>query len=158
MNRTHTSRRDFLRAAGAAAASGALSSCGGASERPNILWITCEDLSPHLGCYGDTYACTPNLDRLAAEGVRFTKAFATAPVCTPARSCLITGIYATSLGTHNLRGEAPLPKGVRCYTVYMRDAGFYCAYSAKEDYYFVSPTSAWDDSSETALWRKSGIQ
>ena len=154
MNRTHTSRRNFLKTTGAAAA-GALSSCGGAAEKPNILWITCEDLSPNLGCYGDTYAYTPNLDRLATEGVRFRRAFATAPVGTPARSCLITGIYATSLGTHNQRSEMPLPEGIRCYTEYMREAGYYCTNNSKEDYNFITPISAWDDSSEKAHWRNS---
>lgn len=57
-----------------------------ASSRPNILWITCEDISPILGCYGDRYAHTPNLDRLAAEGTRYTRAFSAASVCAPARS------------------------------------------------------------------------
>ena len=68
------SRRDFLKASGLAAAASALPSCGG-TGRPNILWVTCEDLSPLMGCYGDEYAHTPNIDRLAAEGVRFTNAF-----------------------------------------------------------------------------------
>jgi len=85
-------------------------------ERPNILWITAEDLSPVLGCYGDEYAITPNLDRLAQQGVRYTHAFAMASVCTPARSCLITGVYSSSLGTQHLRGGQPLAKGMRCFT------------------------------------------
>ncbi|MEA1952109.1 MAG: sulfatase-like hydrolase/transferase, partial [Planctomycetota bacterium] len=75
-----------------------------AADRPNILWLTTEDLSPVLGCYGDDYATTPNLDRLAGQGVRYTHAFAMASVCTPARSCLITGVYSSSLGTQHLRG------------------------------------------------------
>lgn len=66
-------------------------------NRPNILWLTCEDMSPNLGCYGDPYAVTPHLDRLAEESVLYTQAFAVAGVCTPARSCLITGVYPTSL-------------------------------------------------------------
>src|SRR3954449_11079569 len=72
-------------------------------RRPNILWITCEDMSPNLGCYGDAYAVTPNLDRLAAQSVRYTHAFTVAGVCAPSRSCLITGMYPTSLGTHHMR-------------------------------------------------------
>ena len=64
-----------------------------AATRPNILWLTCEDISPHLGCYGDPYATTPNLDRLAAVGVRYTNAFAVNGQCAPSRSCLITGVY-----------------------------------------------------------------
>jgi len=71
--------------------------------RPNILWLTAEDMSPHLGVYGDPYATTPQLDKFAETAVRYTHAFATAPVCSPARSTLITGMYATSLGTQRLR-------------------------------------------------------
>ena len=70
---------------------------------PNILWLTCEDMSPHLGCYGDTYANTPNLDRFATEGQRYTHAFSTAGVCAPSRSCLIMGMYQTTLGTCHMR-------------------------------------------------------
>src|SRR5262245_61120603 len=62
-------------------------------RRPNILWISTEDISPDLGCYGDSYAVTPNVDRLAAQGMRYTNAFATAPVCAPSRSAIITGMY-----------------------------------------------------------------
>jgi len=124
------------------------------SERPNILWITAEDISPHLGCYGDDYAVTPQLDRLAEQGVRYTRAFASASVCTPARSCLITGIFASSLGTQHLRGAQPLPQGVRCFTEYIRQAGYYCSNNSKEDYNFPTPAAAWDESSRTAHWRK----
>jgi len=122
--------------------------------RPNILWITCEDISPQLGCYGDKYAVTPNLDRLAREGVRYTRAFATASVCTPARSCLITGVLASSLGTQHLRGPQPLPKEIRCFTEYLRAAGYYCSNNVKEDYNFATPPGAWDESSRQAHWRK----
>jgi len=122
-------------------------------RRPNILWITCEDLSLHLGCYGDTYAKTPNLDRLATEGVRYEKAFATAPVCTPARSCLITGMFADTLGTEHLRGVQPLSPTIHCFTEYLRQAGYYCSNNVKEDYNFQAP-AAWDESSNTAHWRK----
>ncbi len=123
------------------------------TPRPNILWITCEDISPHLGCYGDTYAVTPNLDRLARQGLRYTRAFATASVCTPARSCLITGVHASSLGTQHLRGPAPLPESVRCFTEYLRRSGYYCSNNVKEDYNFKTPPGAWDESSGTAHWR-----
>ncbi|MCA8950985.1 MAG: sulfatase-like hydrolase/transferase, partial [Planctomycetes bacterium] len=67
--------------------------------RPNILWLVVEDMSPWLPCYGDATVATPNLDRLAAASVRFTNAFATSPVCAPARSSLITGEFATRIGT-----------------------------------------------------------
>jgi len=62
-------------------------------QRPNILWISCEDISPHLGCFGDSNAITPNIDQLAAEGVRYTHTFSTAGVCAPCRSAIITGVY-----------------------------------------------------------------
>ena len=75
-----------------------------AADQPNILWITCEDISPHLGCYGDDYAVTPNIDRLAAEGVLYTQAFAPIGVCAPARSCLITGMYPPSIGSQHMPG------------------------------------------------------
>jgi hypothetical protein len=83
-----------------------LSSSGGhAAERPNIVWIVGEDMGPELGCYGDTYARTPNLDRLASEGSRFTHCFTHAPVCAPSRSGLITGRYPTSIGSHHMRSK-----------------------------------------------------
>jgi len=122
-------------------------------QRPNILWITAEDLSPVLGCYGDDYAITPNLDRLAQQGVRYTHAFAMASVCTPARSCLTTGVYSSSLGTQHLRGEQPLAKGMKCFSEYLRDVGYYCTNNVKEDYNFPTPKTAWDESSAKAHWR-----
>jgi len=124
-----------------------------AADRPNILWMTTEDLSPVLGCYGDEYASTPNIDRLARQGVRYTHAFAMASVCTPARSCLITGVYSSSLGTQHLRGPQPLPEQIRCFTEYLREAGYYCTNNVKEDYNFATPKAAWDESSNKAHWR-----
>lgn len=117
---------------------------GQEKQRPNILWITVEDISPHLGCYGDAYAYTPVLDKMADEGVLFRNAFATASVCTPARSSIITGIYAGSLGTQHLRGQVPLSAKVRCYTEYLREAGYYCINFNKTDYNFEVPPKAWD--------------
>src|SRR5688572_25024838 len=79
-----------------------------ATTRPlNILVLTVEDMSPWLGCYGDKTAPTPNVDRLARQGVRYTNAFATTPVCAPARHTLITGLYATSTGAMHMRNGAP---------------------------------------------------
>ena len=69
------------------------------TERPNILWLVCEDISPYLGCYGDQQALTPNLDQLASEGVLFTRAYSNAPVCAVARSTLLTGMYASTIGS-----------------------------------------------------------
>jgi arylsulfatase A-like enzyme len=81
-----------------------------AKDKPNILWITHEDLSPIYGCYGDEYAHTPNIDKLAETGIRFSNAYSNAPICAPARSTLITGMYATSLGTQHLRSDIPVPE------------------------------------------------
>lgn len=151
-------RRDFLRATGlGAAALGLAGSAGGgeaavSGDRPNILWFTSEDNGPALGCYGDTYASTPNLDRFAAEGLRYKLAFATAPVCAPARSCLITGMYATTLGSQHLRSEITLPPNIKCFTEYLRKAGYYCSNNVKQDYNFAAP-NAWDESSTFAHWR-----
>lgn len=133
-------------------------SIGGASvpkiqDRPNILWLTCEDISPHLGCYGDAYAYTPTLDALGENGVIFTKAFAAASVCTPTRSSLITGLYASSVGTQHLRAEMVLSKNLKCYPEYLREAGYYCSNNAKQDYNFVPKSSVWDDSNKRAHWR-----
>lgn len=125
--------------------------------RPNILWITAEDIGPHLGCYGDAYAATPNLDRLAQEGIRYTQAFATAPVCSPARSCLITGLYATSLGTQHLRSEFPIPAEFRGYPTYLRSAGYYCTNNEKTDYNTANEpaiiAASWDACNGKAHWR-----
>ena len=82
-------------------------------ERPNILWITAEDMSPTLGCYGDSYAITPNIDKLANLSTRYSNAFAASPVCSPSRSVLITGMHNVSTGTHQMRSGFPLPKGVK---------------------------------------------
>src|SRR5687767_2067159 len=80
-----------------------------AAERPNLVWIVGEDMGPELGCYGDTQAITPNLDRLAREGARFTRCFTHAPVCAPSRSGLITGQYPTTIGTHHMRSQLLKP-------------------------------------------------
>ncbi|MDO8538832.1 MAG: sulfatase-like hydrolase/transferase [Opitutaceae bacterium] len=125
-----------------------------AAERPNILWITCEDTSPHLGCYGDPLAATPVLDALARESVRFTQAFAYTGVCAPSRSCLITGVYPLRLGSQHMRSTTRLPETVKCFSEYLRAAGYYCSNNVKTDYNFAVPAGAWDESSRTAHWRK----
>jgi uncharacterized sulfatase len=133
--KTGLGRRDFFRVAGAAGVSAALFTAEGAGrDRPNVLWITFDDLSPDLGCYGDDYASTPNLDRLAEEGVRYTRAFATAPVCSPARSCLITGVYATSTGTQNLRSYMPIPDRIKGWPSFLRRKGYHTTNKTKTDY------------------------
>lgn len=128
-----------------------VSACS-AQDRPNILWITTEDMSAALGSYGDEYATTPNLDRLAARGVRYTNAFASAPICAPARSTLITGVHATSLGTQHLRSEIELPEFIRILPEYLREAGYFTTNNFKTDYNF-SAGGRWDENSRDAHWR-----
>jgi len=119
---------------------------------PNIVWITAEDISPMLGCYGDEYARTPNLDQLAKEGARFTNAFSNAPVCSPARATLVTGVYATTLGSQHLRSEIDKPNFVEGFPKFLREAGYYCTNNDKEDYNFADST-IWDESSKKAHWK-----
>lgn len=127
--------------------------------RPNILWISTEDISPDLKCYGDEYAVTPNVDRLAAQGVRYTNAFSTAPVCAPSRSAIITGMYPTTIGSMHMRSKAVPPAGIKAFTEYLRAAGYYTTNNSKTDYNFEAPPShrppdtVWDECSGKAHWR-----
>jgi uncharacterized sulfatase len=118
-----------------------------AAERPNIVFITCEDTSPNLGCYGDPDAVTPNLDRLAAQGARFTRAFTHAPVCAPSRSGIITGMYPTTMGSHHMRSK--LVKTPPLFVDYLRKAGYTVCWPAvggigKTDFNFDVP-KGWVD-------------
>ena len=152
-------RRDALKTVGAGVIATALgpwdrlSAQEGDRVRPNILWISCEDISPHLGCYGDPNARTPTLDWLAEEGARYTNAFTVAGVCAPSRSGIISGMYPSSLGSTFMRCQAKLPDQVKCFTEYLRQAGYYCSNRSKTDYNFKHPPSAWDDSSKDGHWR-----
>jgi arylsulfatase A-like enzyme len=111
----------------------ALASTGlaSAAERPNVLWLVAEDFGPELGCYGTGQVWTPNLDGLAASGVRFTRAYTTAPVCSASRSAFMTGMYQTTIGAHNHRSHRDdgyrLPPGVRVLPDRMREAGYFTA-------------------------------
>jgi len=127
-------RRNFLKACSISAMAGTLSGIvsksaysSGKQKKPNILWIDTEDLSPDLGCYGNDLVKTPNIDGLASEGMRFTNAFVSAPVCSASRSAVITGMYQTSIGAHNHRSnrQKPLPENIRLVTDYLRDAGYF---------------------------------
>ena len=155
----------------------ALAACGAASDpaspaaaadppTPNILWIVAEDHGPHHGSYGDAYAVTPNLDRLAADGARFTRAFAVTPVCAPARSTIITGMYPTSIGSHHMRSTAVPPPHVKGFTEWLRAAGYFTTNNAKTDYNFSpwlptetrravreAPLGFWDQNGDDAHWR-----
>jgi N-sulfoglucosamine sulfohydrolase len=124
------------------------------NERPNILWISVEDISANLGCYGDTFAKTPVLDKLAASGTMYNNAIASSPVCAAARSAIITGMYASSLGTQHMRCQGRLPEGVKFYPQILREAGYFCTNNAKTDYNLPhSPGEIWDGLGNTAHWR-----
>ena len=142
--------------------------------RTNIVWISVEDMSPWLGCYGDETIPTPNVDALAESGTRYTQAYANAPVCAPARATLITGCYATAIGAMHMRTGKPSkaalaadPKAyegipsyeatptpeVRCFPELLRSAGYYCTNASKQDYQFNAPPTVWDASNGRAHWR-----
>jgi len=127
-------RRDFLKKCAVGAGGVALSSQlsrmafpAAERERPNILWIIAEDFCPDLGCYGHPLVKTPNIDKLASEGVRYTNAFTTSPVCSASRSGFMTGMYQTSIGAHQHRtpNKKPLPPNVRVITDYFGTAGYF---------------------------------
>ena len=105
-----------------------------AQDRPNVLWITTEDHGPHLGAYGDEYADTPVLDALAAKGMLYRYAWSTAPVCAPARTTLISGVYPPATGAEHMRSLTRLPASMKMYPQYLRDAGYYTTNNSKEDY------------------------
>jgi arylsulfatase A-like enzyme len=135
--------------------------------RPNILWLVAEDFGPHLGCYGTTQVWTPNLDRLAAEGVRYTRAFTTAPVCSASRSAFMTGMYQTTIGAHNHRSHRDdgyqLPDGVKVAPDWFRAAGYFTANvrtfppdvnvtgTGKTDWNFTAPARPFDSSDWSEL-------
>lgn len=102
-----------------------------ANTRPNILWLIAEDFGPHLSCYGVKEVSTPNIDQLGRDGMRFDRFYTTAPVCSPSRSALMTGMYQTTIGAHNHRSHRDdgykLPDGVRVLTDWLRDAGYFTA-------------------------------
>lgn len=138
-------------------------------QRPNIVWIVAEDMSSHLGSFGNKLVKTPNLDQLAKDGVRYTNVYTTAGVCAPSRSSLITGMYPQSIGTGNMRTlsrppgyknpEAPepyaavIPEYVKGFPEFLRLNGYYCTNNSKQDYQFLAPVTMWDVSSPKAHWR-----
>ncbi len=136
-----------------------------ATGQPNILWIVVEDASPHLSCYGETTIKTPNLDRLAAEGVKFTNAFVTCPVCSPSRSAMVSGMFQTTLGAHAHRSQRvsgkwsaelnpyaksySLPKEIQLIPSLFREAGYFVANggTGKTDYNFTTDSNLYDSKS-----------
>jgi len=146
---TRLNRRNFLKTIGASVFVGGLNGCNkGAilqndptNKKPNIVWIMAEDISTELACYDHPAVKTPNLDRLARQGVRYTHAFCTAPSCTPSRNAMMTGVYQTRTDTQDQRRRGViLPKGMVPITHHFRKAGYYtalgCGYSDKTDLNF----------------------
>ena len=136
--------------------------------RPNILWLVAEDLGPYLPSFGDSTVATPNLDRLANDGVRYNNVFSVSGVCSPSRSAIVTGMYPTSIGTHHMRTlsqqpaakekglinyEVVPPPNVKMVSQILRENGYYCTNNKKEDYQFYKSLLAWDESSIFAHWR-----
>jgi len=125
-----------------------------AADLPNILWITSEDHGPEMGCYGDDFATTPHVDALARKGMLFELAWSSAPVCAPARTTIITGLYPPSFGGQHMRSMVKLPDSLRLYPSYLREAGYYCTNSSKEDYNVQAREKGWHESSRRAHYRK----
>lgn len=121
--------------------------------RPNILWLSSEDHGPHMGCYGDKFATTPNIDRLASKGMIYTHAWSCAPVCAPARTTIISGMYPPSTGSEHMRSMVPYPAGKKMFPQFLREAGYYCSNNSKEDYNLEKPGRVWDVSSKNGHWR-----
>ncbi|MDQ3622141.1 MAG: sulfatase-like hydrolase/transferase [Verrucomicrobiota bacterium] len=124
-----------------------------AADKPNFLWITSEDHGPAMGCYGDKNARTPNVDALAARGMLFKRAWSNAPVCAPARTAIISGLYTSSSGGQHMRSMVPVPAEVKLYPQYLREAGYYCTNNSKEDYNVRKPADLWHESSGAAHWK-----
>ncbi len=126
-----------------------------AVEKPNILMIVSEDNSSHwIGCYGNKQAQTPRIDALAKEGFLFEHAYSNAPVCAVARSTILLGAYAPTVGTQHMRSRHPIPQTYRPNVEYLRAAGYYCTNNAKTDYNFKgNDNSYWDQSSNKAHYK-----
>jgi len=120
--------------------------------RPNILWIIAEDMGPWLGCYGNQTVHTPNIDALAAKGVRFANVWSSGAACSPSRSSMFSGMYAFALGTETHREARPVPEWA-FFAQYLRQGGYYCTNNKKTDYN-AKPVSTvwWDESSGKALY------
>jgi len=124
-----------------------------AADLPNILWLTSEDNGPHLNCYGDDYATTPNLDALAKKGMIYTRAISNAPVCAPARTTIISGMYPPSTGSEHMRSMTSLPAQFKMYPAYLRKMGYYCTNNSKEDYNLKKEGEVWDESGRKGHWK-----
>lgn len=127
------------------------------AERPNIVWLISEDNSTHyLKLFDEHGAPTPRIEALAKHGLAFDHAFSNAPVCSVARTTLITGCYGPRIGTqyHRKMKLVPMPKGLRMFPAYLREAGYYTTNNRKKDYNAIEGKGVWDESSNKANWRK----
>ena len=134
-------------------------------ERPNILWLVTEDMGAYIPPFGDTTVATPNLSRLAKEGIIYPNLYSTSGVCAPSRAAIATGMYPSSIGANHMRVnsyndeigvpkyEAVPPPEVKMISELLRAKGYYCSNNYKTDYQFKAPVTAWDESSPYAHWR-----
>lgn len=123
------------------------------TDLPNILWLTTEDHGLHLGAYGDEFAHTPAIDAFADKSYRYDVVWSNAPVCAPARTAIITGVYPTSLGAEHMRSDVKLPDFIRKYPAILRDGGYYTTNNSKTDYNISGEGDVWDESSPQAHYR-----
>ncbi len=124
-----------------------------ANDRPNIVWLTSEDHGPEMGCYGDSLARTPNVDKLAAKGMIFKHAWSVAPVCAPARTAIISGVYPSSNGGLHMRSMVSLPAGTKMVPQFLLEVGYYCTNNNKTDYNLREPGKVWDDTTNKSHWK-----
>lgn len=158
-------RRELLqggaRSVAAATALSAMSSitaqadAAGIKGRPNFVWYLSEDNNPYIGAYGDPFARTPNIDKLASEGILYETCYATSPVCAPSRFTLLTGKYAETCGpAQNMRAVGNMPAWIKGFPEYLRDAGYWTTNNWKRDYNVeVDLKAIWDECSGKAHWR-----
>lgn len=134
-------------------------------QKPNILWLVTEDMGAYIPPFGDSTVVTPNLSKLANEGVIYPNLYSTSGVCAPSRAAIATGMYPSGIGANHMRTnsytevtglpkyEAIPPSNVKMISEWLRRAGYYCTNNYKTDYQFKAPVTAWDESSPYAHWR-----
>ena len=131
----------------------------------NILWLVTEDMGQYLPSFGDNTVLTPNLNRLAAEGIKYPNVFSPSGVCAPSRAAISTGMYPSSIGANHMRTtsytevtglpkyEAIPPPEVKMFSELLRKQGYYCTNNAKNDYQFKAPVTSWDQNGKKAHWK-----
>lgn len=135
-------------------------------ERPNIVLVLFEDMGLRVGAFGDPLAHTPNFDRIAAEGITYTRVFTTSGVCAPSRAALITGRYQQSISAQHMRttnvGGIPPggpqnylavpPAGIIAFPEILRAEGYHTSNDSKTDYQFGEPFTIWNVTGDGADW------